>query len=445
MLAGCRRNTALAARRLSKYILHRSLALASAPTSTPADKNTNSSSLCVPAPLLRYQHGSLSPRKRRIASYSTQHALSTECTPEHPSDTTLDNAEQGTGGVVELMSSTISTSSVLNTVRECRKRYPACVLLVRVGDFYELYFDQADDIGGDILGLQVVDKKFRNGAVRFTGFPARSLDRYLEILVARNGKSVALCEQFQEPMGRSFTRKVTRVITPGTMIDGQLLADTKVYNYILSISHLDPGHEEYTKNMDLWRREKAMAEENYKKDVKRILAKARREWEHARQQQVDKILANAPKRRPGRPKKGESIAVETLVAPAFDPDSVSLPDPPVIPPPPSLVPRLSGSAEDSGGDEGTRLGLAWLDLATGDFMTCTTTPSLLPTDLARIRPKEILIEKDNQYIRGLIGCADTSALVAIQAVGQPSITEVSHESFVQWRPSEATSATAEIM
>ncbi|KAJ2856361.1 MutS protein 1, partial [Coemansia asiatica] len=117
--------------------------------------------------------------------------------------------------------------NVLNTVREFRNKYPSCVLLVRVGDFYELYFDQADDIGGHILGLQVVDKKFRNGTVRFTGFPSRSLLRYVEILVARHGQSVAICEQFQEPMRRSFTRKVTRVITPGTLIDDQCLSSTK--------------------------------------------------------------------------------------------------------------------------------------------------------------------------------------------------------------------------
>ncbi|PIA18255.1 hypothetical protein COEREDRAFT_30267, partial [Coemansia reversa NRRL 1564] len=75
-------------------------------------------------------------------------------------------------------------------------KYPDSVLLVRVGDFYELYFEQADDIGGVLLGLQVVDKKFRNGTVRFTGFPARSLLRYVEILVGQHSLSVALCEQF---------------------------------------------------------------------------------------------------------------------------------------------------------------------------------------------------------------------------------------------------------
>ncbi|KAJ2816952.1 hypothetical protein IWW50_006321, partial [Coemansia erecta] len=46
-----------------------------------------------------------------------------------------------------------SPSALLTTVREYRQKYPACVLLVRVGDFYELYYEQADEVGGDVLGL----------------------------------------------------------------------------------------------------------------------------------------------------------------------------------------------------------------------------------------------------------------------------------------------------
>ncbi|KAJ2371997.1 MutS protein 1, partial [Coemansia sp. RSA 2607] len=146
----------------------------------------------------------------------------------------------------------ITSSNVLATVREFRQKYPSCVLLVRVGDFYELYYEQADDVGGHVLGLQVVDKKFRNGSVRFTGFPSRSLLRYVEILVAKHGFSVAICEQFQEPLKRSFTRKVTRVITPGTLIDDQCLATTRVHNYIMSIARLDDKMEENRARDERW-------------------------------------------------------------------------------------------------------------------------------------------------------------------------------------------------
>ncbi|KAJ2779603.1 MutS protein 1 [Coemansia javaensis] len=226
-------------------------------------------------------------------------------------------------------SSSSSSSSVLATVRECRQQYPGSVLLVRVGDFYELYYEQADEVGGDVLGLQVVDKKFRGGTVRFTGFPARSLLRYVELLVVRHGLSVALCEQFQEPGRRSFTRRVTRVLTPGTLIDDACLADTSVHSFILCIA----------------------AEERRR-----------------------------PRR--GRPRK----------------DAPAAADP-----------------------EGLGLGLAWLDLATGDFMAGSTTAAGLSADLARIRPREILVSA---------GCAAVQALVEpARASAGPAVTRVPEASF----------------
>ncbi|KAJ2056547.1 MutS protein 1 [Coemansia sp. S155-1] len=315
----------------------------------------------------------------------------------------------------------VSTSAVLNTARDYRQKYPDCVLLVRVGDFYELYFDQADDIGGHILGLQVVDKKFRAGSVRFTGFPARSLLRYVEILVVRHGLSVALCEQFQEPMRRSFTRKVTRIITPGTLIDDQCLADTRVHNYILSIAQLDRRQIEYQARLTLWRREKALLEERYCESNARILAAARREWQ---QQLEPEQQLEQPKRRPGRPPKSESLIMKPPRPLQFDPSSVLLPEAPAIPPMPVIDSHIQDPSATS--EDDTALCLAWLDLATGDFMTCISSADSLSADLARIRPKEILVDKDNGTIRQVLSSVyPTSASTSTQ----PLITNVLSESF----------------
>ncbi|PVU99236.1 hypothetical protein BB559_000906 [Furculomyces boomerangus] len=109
-------------------------------------------------------------------------------------------------------------SKILKTVKEYRDIYPECVLLTRVGDFYEMYYNQADDIGGKLLGLQVVDKKYGKGSVRFTGFPSRSIEKYLEQIVGTHKLSVALCEQFKLDGKYAFYRKVSRIITPGTWI-----------------------------------------------------------------------------------------------------------------------------------------------------------------------------------------------------------------------------------
>ncbi|KAJ2729504.1 MutS protein 1 [Coemansia sp. BCRC 34962] len=316
----------------------------------------------------------------------------------------------------------VSTSAVLNTARDYRQKYPDCVLLVRVGDFYELYFEQADDIGGHILGLQVVDKKFRAGSVRFTGFPARSLLRYVEILVVRHGLSVALCEQFQEPMRRSFTRKVTRVITPGTLIDDQCLTDTRVHNYILCIAQLDKRQTEHQARLALWRREKALLEERHRESSARALAVARREW----QQQVELgQQVEQPKRRPGRPPKSEALIMKPPRPLQFDPSSVLLPEVPVIPPMPVLGSRTQ-EIDVTGEEEDAALCLAWLDLATGDFMTCVSSADALSADLARIRPKEILVDKDNTAIRQVLASVYPTST---SACAQPLITNVHSESF----------------
>ncbi|KAJ2791740.1 MutS protein 1 [Coemansia linderi] len=316
----------------------------------------------------------------------------------------------------------VSTSAVLNTAREYRQKYPDCVLLVRVGDFYELYFEQADDIGGHILGLQVVDKKFRAGSVRFTGFPARSLLRYVEILVVRHGLSVALCEQFQEPMRRSFTRKVTRIITPGTLIDDQCLTDTRVHNYILCIAQLDGHQSEHQARLALWRREKTLLEERHRESNARVLAVARREW----QQQVESgKLLEQPKRRPGRPPKSEALIMKPPRPLQFDPGSVVLPEAPVIPP----MPVLGSSTREfaaTGEGEDAALCLAWLDLATGDFMTCVSSADALSADLARIRPKEILVDKDNAAIQQALASIYPASA---SACAHPLITNVNTESF----------------
>ncbi|KAJ2634194.1 MutS protein 1 [Coemansia sp. RSA 1286] len=331
------------------------------------------------------------------------------------------------------LSTAISTSNVLNTVREFRKKYPGCVLLVRVGDFYELYFDQADDIGGHILGLQVVDKKFRNGSVRFTGFPSRSLLRYVEILVARHGQSVAICEQFQEPMRRSFTRKVTRVITPGTLIDDQCLSSTKVHNYILSIAYLDPLQVELQQRLDRWRRDKAEAEKRHAEDVARALADARREWED-KSKQLSNDLPK-PKRKPGRPRKSDIMDMQqaSMTIGEFDPSSVSLPNPPDIPPIPERLPVTAATStaqkhEKEQEKESATLGLAWLDLATGDFMTSIGSTDTLAADLARIRPSEILINQDCSFVKSLLDAIQPSS-TAIAANSGPLITAVASDSY----------------
>ncbi|KAF9109420.1 DNA mismatch repair ATPase msh1 [Mortierella sp. AM989] len=168
-------------------------------------------------------------------------------------------------------------------ILELEATYPDCVLLVRVGEFYELYDHNAVEYG-HLLGLKMGAKVFAGQSVPFTGFPVRNLDRYLEMLVGKHRLKVALCEQFQDDQengSRLFRRSVHRIVTPGTLIDEQFLNQAE-NNWLLAVSS----------------------------------------------------------------------------------------------------------------DKTNRLGLSWLDLSTGDFFTQETTLASFENDLARIRPREIILNSN---------------------------------------------------
>lgn len=123
----------------------------------------------------------------------------------------------------------------INNVRN----FPDCVVLTRVGDFYELYHDQVDQYA-HLLGI----KKAKKGGVAMAGFQYASLERFLKILVEDLGLKVAISEQIRlaederaSKGGALYTRKVTRVITAGTLVD-EGFVDPYENNYLLAV-HVD--------------------------------------------------------------------------------------------------------------------------------------------------------------------------------------------------------------
>lgn len=133
-----------------------------------------------------------------------------------------------------------SYPTVIQQVRDNMLKYRDCVLLTRVGSFYELYFEQAEQIG-PLLNMKVASKKTALGRVPMAGFPFFQLDRYLKVLVQEHGKHVAISEQTDPEVsdriksgGLLFDREVKRVITPGTLIDETFLAPGE-HNYLLAV------------------------------------------------------------------------------------------------------------------------------------------------------------------------------------------------------------------
>ncbi|KAI1637400.1 DNA mismatch repair protein MutS, partial [Biscogniauxia mediterranea] len=198
--------------------------------------------------------------------------------------------------------------TVVLQARRNMQKFEKCVLLTRVGGFYELYFEQAEEYA-PLLNLKLAQKKTNAGPVPMAGFPFMQLDKYLKILVLDFNCYVAVAEEFPNDPGDKIKsgglmhdRRVTRIITPGTLIDENFI-DPYANNYIMAI-HVD--HVE---------------------------------------QQIDPTVTGLEE------KKSEA---------------------------PDITPAP--------------IGLAWLDISTGQFYTQNTTVTTLSSILSRVGPREIVLD-----------------------------------------------------
>ncbi|KAI0913732.1 muts domain V [Ustulina deusta] len=200
--------------------------------------------------------------------------------------------------------------TVVLQARRNMQKFENCILLTRVGGFYELYFEHAEEYG-PLLNLKVAQKKTNAGPVPMAGFPFFQLERFLKILVLDFNCYVAVAEEFPNDPGDKVKsgglmhdRRVTRVITPGTLIDENFI-DPYANNYVLAI-HID--------------------------------------YEACR--------------------------------PSTDAHSSHLPT----------------ESEDFG-PSSTPIGLAWVDISTGQFYTQATTVTSLSSILSRVGPREIVVDE----------------------------------------------------
>ena len=103
-------------------------------------------------------------------------------------------------------------------------QYPDTILLYRMGDFYETFFDDAKK-AAEILDITLTKRgTYKGEPIPMAGVPFHSVDNYLARLIEK-GESVAICEQIGDPAASKgiVERKVTRIITPGTVTDDNLL------------------------------------------------------------------------------------------------------------------------------------------------------------------------------------------------------------------------------
>ena len=118
---------------------------------------------------------------------------------------------------------------------EIKSQYPDCILMFRMGDFYEM-FDEDAEVAARELDITLTSRAQRKGGekIPMAGVPYHSVDGYIAKLIEK-GFHVAVCDQVTEPTGRGIVeREVTRVMTPGTVVEPALLEEGKA-NYLMGI------------------------------------------------------------------------------------------------------------------------------------------------------------------------------------------------------------------
>jgi DNA mismatch repair protein MutS len=133
------------------------------------------------------------------------------------------------------------TTPVMEQYLEIKAANPDHLLFYRMGDFYELFFEDAE-VAARTLGIVLTKRgKHLGRDIPMCGVPVHRADEYLHRLIAA-GHRVAVCEQLEDPAearkrgGKSVVRRdVTRLVTPGTLTEDTLL-DARSNNYLLAIA-----------------------------------------------------------------------------------------------------------------------------------------------------------------------------------------------------------------
>jgi DNA mismatch repair protein MutS len=124
--------------------------------------------------------------------------------------------------------------------RDVKSRHPDALVFFRVGDFYELFYQDAEE-GSRLLGLTLTSRNNGSSKAPLAGVPAKALDDYLARLVEL-GRRVAICDQVEDPAEAEgiVRREVTETITPGTVLQAGLL-DAARNNFLVALTPATDG------------------------------------------------------------------------------------------------------------------------------------------------------------------------------------------------------------
>ncbi len=138
------------------------------------------------------------------------------------------------------MSRAAANTPLIQQYLDVKARHPDSILFFRVGDFYEMFFEDAEE-GSRLLGITLTSRNNGgSGHVPLAGVPAKAIDDYLPRLV-RQGRRVAICEQVEDPSEAEgiVRREVTEIVTPGATLEDSLLSSGR-NNFVAAVVGTGP-------------------------------------------------------------------------------------------------------------------------------------------------------------------------------------------------------------
>ena len=152
-----------------------------------------------------------------------------------------DNRSSSAAADARLEAGVSGHTPVMQQYLRIKADHPSVLLFYRMGDFYELFFSDAEK-ASRLLGITLTKRGTTNGVpIPMAGVPFHAVEQYLARLL-RLGESVAICEQLGDPATSKgpVERKVVRVVTPGTLTDATLLPERED-RPLLAIDAVDGG------------------------------------------------------------------------------------------------------------------------------------------------------------------------------------------------------------
>ncbi|MCP4650443.1 MAG: DNA mismatch repair protein MutS [PVC group bacterium] len=129
---------------------------------------------------------------------------------------------------------------MMNQYLQIKRNYPDAILFFRLGDFYEMFFDDAK-VASSILGLTLTGRgSDKTNRVPMCGIPYHAAENYINRLI-KSEQKVAICEQVEDPKATKgiVKREIVRVVTPGTVL-GQSVLSSSHNNYVVSVYFAGP-------------------------------------------------------------------------------------------------------------------------------------------------------------------------------------------------------------